>query len=242
MGAAGAKALSCQRTCETTCVEHIGVDVYAVTQCVSSGGHPDGDLAGTEAMNVHKLLVAAKEGRQEEIAELLSQGVPIDRRRPFFMKREQEVIGRSGDLHDTRQPGMTALMYAAQSGYPGCCARLLVGRANPNAEDEDGTRPLHFAASSGSLDVCKLLLEYHADVRAQTDDGKAAFDFVPDDAMPTAKHYQMWASVLKRSLTAKAEAERVPTPPTQTDGSGDAKSELNSSLHEQEAQQELHGE
>ena len=27
---------------------------------------------------------------------------------------------------------------------------------------------------------------------------------VPDDAMPTAKHYQMWASVLKRSLTAKA--------------------------------------
>ena len=24
MGAAGAKALSCQRTCETTCVEHIG--------------------------------------------------------------------------------------------------------------------------------------------------------------------------------------------------------------------------
>ena len=26
------------------------------------------------------------------------------------MKREQEVIGRSGDLHDTRQPGMTALM------------------------------------------------------------------------------------------------------------------------------------
>jgi len=189
-------------------------------------------------MNVHKLLVAAKEGRQEEIAELLAEGLPIDRRRPFFMKREKENIGPSEAVQDARQPGMTALMYAAQSGYPSCCARLLVGKANVNAEDEDGTRPLHFAASSGRIDLCRLLIEYNADVHAITDDGKAAVDFVPDDAIPTAKHYQMWRTVLQRSPTDKVDADKAPTPPTQTDGSGDAKSEANSWLHEQEFQHE----
>ena len=60
MGAAGTKVLSCQRSCETTCVEHAGVlwqvfaalckrspagyivlakvDIYAMTQCAGIGG------------------------------------------------------------------------------------------------------------------------------------------------------------------------------------------------------------
>ncbi|CAE7778684.1 akr1 [Symbiodinium pilosum] len=227
MGAAGTKVLSCQRSCETTCVEHAGVDIYAMTQCAGIGGHPDGDLAGTEAMNVHKLLVAAREGREDEIANILSEGIPIDRRRPFFMKREQEIIPKSTS-QGLREPGMTALMYAAQSGYPSCCARLLVAKANPNAEDEDGTRPLHFAASSGRLDVCKLLLEYKADVAALTDDGKTAFDFVPDDAMPTARQYQIWGSILQKSQVAQVGDEKGPL--TQTDGS-DAKTDFEQEAH-----------
>ncbi|CAE7306278.1 akr1 [Symbiodinium sp. CCMP2456] len=44
----------------------------------------------------------------------------------------------------------------------------------------------------------------------------------------------MWRTVLQRSPTEKVDADKAPTPPTQTDGSGDAKSEANSWLHEQE--------
>mmetsp|Transcript_55953 Transcript_55953/g.130775 ORF Transcript_55953/g.130775 Transcript_55953/m.130775 type:complete len:240 (+) Transcript_55953:44-763(+) len=191
MGATGGKAFTCHQ-CEESCIEHAGVDMYAL---VAVNRTPDGDLEGSEAMAVHKLLTAAREGKEDDLAMLLRDGVAIDRRRPFFMKREQEQVLPDAAI-GRRQPGMSALMYAAQGGYPNCVARLLIARADPNSLDEDGHTPLHFGASSGSIEVCKLLVAHRADLNACTDDNKTALDLVPDDARPTAKLHNKWQELL----------------------------------------------
>eukprot|EP00913_Durusdinium_trenchii_P032798 g30703.t1 len=140
--------------------------------------HPDGDLQGSEALLCHKMLVAAKDGREElrttpddtgrhshsagpdletlattrrnnmtpknaqdELKMLLEQGLPVDRRRPFFMKREQEDVEVVAPANARRVHGMTALMKHGQE-----------------------SEPLHFAATSGSLYVCELLIQHRADV------------------------------------------------------------------------------
>eukprot|EP00435_Cladocopium_sp_Y103_P042278 s621_g11.t1 len=153
--------------------EYAGAGFY---QLSSKGSHPDGDLHGSEAMLCHKMLVAARDGKEDietvsadDLKELLNMGVPVDRRRPFFMKREQEDVSVVAPANARRVHGMSALMYAAQGGYFRCCMHLLIARADANCEDEDtmdGMRPLHFAASSGNLSVCELLIQHRADVSA----------------------------------------------------------------------------
>mmetsp|Transcript_136364 Transcript_136364/g.323003 ORF Transcript_136364/g.323003 Transcript_136364/m.323003 type:complete len:218 (+) Transcript_136364:52-705(+) len=183
---------SCHQRCENVAIEYAGVDLYALT-----GSHPDGDLHGSEAMLTHKMLVAAKEGKEDELHQLLLHGLCVDKRRPFFMKRESEDVKPASFRPVRRQLGMSALMYAAQGGYAKCCLQLLAANADPNAEDEDGMRPLHFAATSGDMAVCEVLIQHRADVGAKADDEKTAFDLVPRDAFPSARHQQRWLELLK---------------------------------------------
>mmetsp|Transcript_47586 Transcript_47586/g.58500 ORF Transcript_47586/g.58500 Transcript_47586/m.58500 type:complete len:214 (+) Transcript_47586:54-695(+) len=185
---------TCHNQCESVAVEYAGAGIYDIT---SKGSHPDGDLHGSEALLCHKMLVAARDGQEEQLKELLSRGAPVDRRRPFFMKREQEDVSVVCPANARRIHGMSALMYAAQGGYFKCCTQLLLARADINSEDEDGMRPLHFAASSGNMSVCELLIQHRADVTAVADEGQTARDMVPDDAIPSAKHHYRWAELLQ---------------------------------------------
>ncbi|CAL1159407.1 unnamed protein product [Cladocopium goreaui] len=153
-------------------------------------------------MLCHKMLVAARDGKEDDLKELLNLGVPVDRRRPFFMKREQEDVSVIAPANARRVHGMSALMYAAQGGYFKCCMHLLMARADANCEDEDGMRPLHFAASSGNLSVCELLIQHRADVSAVSDEGQTARDMVPDDAIPSAKHHYRWTELLQAASAA----------------------------------------
>ncbi|CAK8986479.1 unnamed protein product [Durusdinium trenchii] len=200
-------ASSCHQRCDKVAVEYAGAGIYALA---SQGRHPDGDLQGSEALLCHKMLVAAKDGREDELKMLLEQGLPVDRRRPFFMKREQEDVEVVAPANARRVHGMTALMYASQAGYPKCCIQLLLAKADTNCEDEDGMRPLHFAATSGSLYVCELLIQHRADVEAKADDGKTALDMVPDDAVPTAKLHKRWQELLEANAPTKEPATSPP--------------------------------
>merc|ERR1712217_221109 len=79
--------------------------------------------------------------------------------------RERPGSGPSSpdNMEDFGEAGMTALMFAAQSGAEACVRRLLLAAANVNAMDEDSWTPLHFAAKEGHLEVCSLLLEGRSD-------------------------------------------------------------------------------
>eukprot|EP00440_Ansanella_granifera_P055077 gb/GFBE01059706.1/.p1 GENE.gb/GFBE01059706.1/~~gb/GFBE01059706.1/.p1 ORF type:complete len:192 (+),score=51.08 gb/GFBE01059706.1/:1-576(+) len=185
---------SCQHQCETVRVEYV--------DAVLGYDHPDGDLRDTEAMNHHKLLTAARDGDEEMLKVWLEKGLDVDKRRPFFMKREREDVDREeGD--GLRDYGLTPLMYAAQGGYTGCCRLLLEAKAAPNAEDEDGLRALHFAAAAGEIQACKLLLQFAADVNAKTDEGKTALDLVPQLELTTVQQRKLWQGILgPRDLAA----------------------------------------
>lgn len=190
---------TCHNQCESVAVEYAGAGFY---QLSSKGSHPDGDLHGSEAMLCHKMLVAARDGKEDDLKELLSLGVPVDRRRPFFMKREQEDVSVIAPANARRVHGMSALMYAAQGGYFKCCMHLLIARADANCEDEDGMRPLHFAASSGNLSVCELLIQHRADVSAVSDEGQTARDMMmPSPRRNTTTAGQSCCRQLQRHQT-----------------------------------------
>eukprot|EP00931_Biecheleriopsis_adriatica_P092149 TRINITY_DN65976_c0_g1_i1.p1 TRINITY_DN65976_c0_g1~~TRINITY_DN65976_c0_g1_i1.p1 ORF type:complete len:220 (-),score=54.41 TRINITY_DN65976_c0_g1_i1:205-813(-) len=182
---------------QTNCGQCEAVAVETVDAVLGYDGHPDGDLRDTAAMNNHKLLAAARDGDEELLKEMIDKGVEVDKRRPFFMKREREdvdpTVGADGGLRDT---GLTPLMYAAQGSYPGACRILLEAHAEPNCEDEDGLRALHFAAAASDKECCKLLIEFRADPRAITDEGKEAIDWVPGFDVMTAAEKQQWRQVL----------------------------------------------
>ncbi|OGF11215.1 MAG: hypothetical protein A2W00_10190 [Candidatus Eisenbacteria bacterium RBG_16_71_46] len=66
---------------------------------------------------------------------------------------------------------VTALHAATSNGHPGIVALLLVGGADPDAEQQQGWRALHAAAAAGRGDIAKLLLAHGADPAATTDEG-----------------------------------------------------------------------
>mmetsp|Transcript_42885 Transcript_42885/g.100636 ORF Transcript_42885/g.100636 Transcript_42885/m.100636 type:complete len:242 (+) Transcript_42885:111-836(+) len=123
-------------------------------------------------LNQH-LLVAAREGKENDVASLLERRAFVDTRRPFVMS--PDATSPPVMSHDT-DVGMTPLMYAAQSGHVRTCQVLLKHEAHVNAREEDGMRPLHFAALSGDVEVVEALVAAGADVGARTDDMHEAID------------------------------------------------------------------
>eukprot|EP00930_Biecheleria_cincta_P001309 TRINITY_DN102441_c0_g1_i1.p1 TRINITY_DN102441_c0_g1~~TRINITY_DN102441_c0_g1_i1.p1 ORF type:complete len:229 (-),score=37.96 TRINITY_DN102441_c0_g1_i1:34-693(-) len=199
MGTCMSEDLKCSN-CKSACQPVEILDFLPETHLVSAYGladygDPDGDLKDTEAMKSHKLLVAARDGDEVSIRHWLMEGAHIEKRRPFVMATTHgsSVLPKEDGL---RAQGLSALMYAAQGGYEGCCRALLEFRANPNAEDEDGLRALHFAAASGSQGVCKVLIEFGADAQALSDDGLRAIHYVTEMDRCTRKVAQQWMDLL----------------------------------------------
>jgi hypothetical protein len=155
-----------------------------------------------------KLQQAAQGGDVTAMRMLLLQRAHVDARRPLAIP--------PGSPSAQRDAGLTALMYAAQSGYDQACAVLLKARASVNGEEEDGFRPLHFAAQAGSLEACRVLLRYRADPQARNDDGQAALDLVPPSELAVKADKLRWLSAL--GSAAVVSPRRVPTPCTALDG------------------------
>mmetsp|Transcript_64884 Transcript_64884/g.141394 ORF Transcript_64884/g.141394 Transcript_64884/m.141394 type:complete len:200 (+) Transcript_64884:78-677(+) len=132
--------------------------------------------ASSKSSKNHELLVAARDGSDQDIYDLIEAGASVETRRPFTMVTNPvHRSGRELDNYGT-QIGLTPLMYAARGGHVRCVWSLLQARADVLAEDEDGMQPLHFAAQAGDPEVARLLISFRADPSALDADGKGALD------------------------------------------------------------------
>ena len=94
-------------------------------------------------------------------------------------------------LADDRSPvdlerfdGVTAAMFAAQSGHRLCLAVLLRRGADVNAVNHDGSTPIHFSARQGHADCINLLQSNGAKLDAKRADGITPLMCAAQSAQP----------------------------------------------------------
>merc|ERR1719362_1344275 len=120
----------------------------------------------------HDLLQSARVGNAKGVASALQRGALVEARKYVVMRPDVDFdpvdVSHSAPFEDEEYDavGMTALMYAAQSGAECCISHLLDHRAHVNAVEEDLWTPLHFAAKEGHLAVCEKLLASRANPHA----------------------------------------------------------------------------
>lgn len=107
----------------------------------------DLDAADAEADKVHgngktALMVAAKQGDNDRIREMIEQGADVNR---------------------PNHNGGTLIMYAVLSGEPDTVSLLLEHEARVDAVAENGWTALMIAAVKGYADIGRLLLEHGAE-------------------------------------------------------------------------------
>jgi ankyrin repeat protein len=93
-----------------------------------------------------QLLLAAQDGRYNEIKILLETGADVEARNPS---------------------GTTPLIVAVKHGYSEVCALLIGWKANVNAKSNSGATALMRAAWFGHTKICALLIEKGADIGAR---------------------------------------------------------------------------
>merc|ERR1711948_153971 len=103
----------------------------------------------------------------------------VEARRPLAM-RPREELDTPLDALDNGQEGMTALMFASQTGAASCVSRLIVAKAHINAVEEEEWTALHFAAKEGHLEVCKVLLARRADAHMSNADDQTPLSMARD--------------------------------------------------------------
>ncbi|MGH1338782.1 MAG: ankyrin repeat domain-containing protein [Aureispira sp.] len=99
-----------------------------------------------------KIVLAAEQGKVEQVKEALQEGASPDAMGP-----------NSGALH-----------CAAAGGHIAVVETLLAAGANPNIADQQSFYPLHLAASKCADKICVLLLKFNADITVQTHQGGTA--------------------------------------------------------------------
>lgn len=98
------------------------------------------------------LTMAAMQGDEDSVAEILASGV-------------------SADCKDAI--GVAPLHWAAFCGHGGVTGRLIVAHADVHVRDQEGRTPLHVAAYESHSDVIGRLLEAGADVMAPDKSARA---------------------------------------------------------------------
>lgn len=152
----------------------------------------------------HELLQHARQGNLRGLSEALDKGAWTETRRPLVMKPQKPEVGaknKKGEQHDV---GMTALMFASQTGSAECVRRLLLSNAEINAREEDGWTPLHFAAKEAQLDVCKVLLEARAQPLLKNCDEKTPLQLAVDEEDDNGD----FVAKLKKLLEATKEVDK----------------------------------
>mmetsp|Transcript_44555 Transcript_44555/g.102876 ORF Transcript_44555/g.102876 Transcript_44555/m.102876 type:complete len:221 (+) Transcript_44555:56-718(+) len=168
--------------------QHSKAAEWIAIQCAGDYGS---DRSTQEAIGTHDkamlnqlLLVAARDGRDKDVASLLTRKAFIETRRPFVMLSDGNGGAQGTILPLAHDVGMTPLMYAAQAGFAQCCELLLQHSAHVNAREEDGLRALHFGAMGGNREVIELLVAAGADVSAFSDDAQQAIDLIEESPLP----------------------------------------------------------
>ena len=110
------------------------------------------ELTDDERRFLTGVLDLAREGRTEELADVVDRGVPVN------------LTGSSGD---------SILILAAYHDHPETVRMLLERGADPNRVNDKGQTALGAAVFRRSVPSVKLLLEHGADVHAG---GRSAVD------------------------------------------------------------------
>lgn len=169
-----------------------------VKSVVASANRGGAKISDDVLLN-HELLQYARQGNVRGVSEALDKGAWTETRRPLVMKPQKpdaggKKKGKDGKDDEPANIGMTPIMFSSQRGSVDCVRRLLQGKADVNAVEEDGWSALHFASKEGYLEVCKTLLEAKANPELINIDDHKALDVADQDG--TFK--EMLAKLLKK--------------------------------------------
>lgn len=129
-----------------------------------------------------RLYRCAKEGRWEEIQQLLTRGHDVNQRYWKHASTALHCAAREGHINSVRvlvvggaeidsktRDGRTPLLMAAENGHSDVCRYLIERGACIEASDADGRTVLHIACFEGLSKVVESLVEKDVDVNATTD-------------------------------------------------------------------------
>ncbi|MHB8260976.1 MAG: ankyrin repeat domain-containing protein [Bacteroidia bacterium] len=125
-----------------------------------------------------ELRDAAIRGDLKLVKKLVEQGTPVD-----------TALTSGKDVDGFSLAGKTALMFAAQFGYPQVCQYLLEKGAKVNKKTNDGMTAIIWAGSSESVQVSKVLLSYGAKINAATNKGITALMTAANNGKLALCHY-----------------------------------------------------
>ncbi|XP_073838291.1 myosin binding subunit isoform X19 [Musca autumnalis] len=171
-------------------VEH-GADVAAVNS--------DGDLAVDLAVDIQHLPMI--DFMQKMVAEQQIDCAKARQAEQQQMLADAKKWLRS-DASEIDRPhpktGATALHVAAAKGYTKVLSLLLAGRANVDAQDNDGWTPLHAAAHWGQKEAAQMLLDAMADMDAHNYAGQTCIDVADRKMVKYLEEYRANNKRIKR--------------------------------------------
>uniref|UniRef100_T1PEE5 Protein phosphatase 1 regulatory subunit 12B n=1 Tax=Musca domestica TaxID=7370 RepID=T1PEE5_MUSDO len=171
-------------------VEH-GADVAAVNS--------DGDLAVDLAVDIQHLPMI--DFMQKMVAEQQIDCAKARQAEQQQMLADAKKWLRS-DAAEIDRPhpktGATALHVAAAKGYTKVLSLLLAGRANVDAQDNDGWTPLHAAAHWGQKEAAQMLLDAMADMDAHNYAGQTCIDVADRKMVKYLEEYRANNKRIKR--------------------------------------------
>ncbi|XP_061402477.1 protein phosphatase 1 regulatory subunit 12A-like [Musca vetustissima] len=171
-------------------VEH-GADVAAVNS--------DGDLAVDLAVDIQHLPMI--DFMQQMVAEQQIDCAKARQAEQQQMLADAKKWLRS-DASEIDRPhpktGATALHVAAAKGYTKVLSLLLAGRANVDAQDNDGWTPLHAAAHWGQKEAAQMLLDAMADMDAHNYAGQTCIDVADRKMVKYLEEYRANNKRIKR--------------------------------------------
>ena len=146
----------------------------------------------------NKLWVAAGEGDEALVSQLIEQGAKVDWRRFHRLPGKNgtalhnaaendhpRVVTRLLDsgwsLEARNKFGHTPLLVATDEGNLDTVRTLLLRRANIDTQDNDKETPLYAASCQGLSDLVKILLQCGADQTIRNKAGKTAEDAAEDE-------------------------------------------------------------
>eukprot|EP00750_Incisomonas_marina_P021747 INCI4658.1.p1 GENE.INCI4658.1~~INCI4658.1.p1 ORF type:complete len:316 (-),score=40.37 INCI4658.1:466-1413(-) len=126
----------------------------------------------------------------------------------YFSERARRRKGAGADLNQRDVGGNTALMLAAERGFPQVIMVLAAGKADVNARDPVGRTALIAAAKTGKGEAIKALVLCKAVLNTRTRTGVTALHLAAEWNQPTACELLVQA---KADLNVRDSHGRTPT-------------------------------